>query len=309
MVTKDGVQHSAAMTRILVTGGSGFLGSHLIDVLVGQGHDVRVFDRVRSRWLSSSVSSVIGDINDAGCLAEAVADREVVYHLAGFSDLNAAKTRPVETVEANILGTVRLMETMRVAGVERLLFASTAYVYSRQGGFYRCSKQACESYIEEYARTFGMRYTILRFGSLYGPRADASNGVYRLLRTAMTAGRISYSGGPDDVREYIHVEDAARLAAELLAPQFESQHVMLTGHSSTRAAELFMMFQEILGRPLEIEYGQSAGPSSGHYAVTPYAYTPRPGKKVVTTSYVDMGQGLLRMVEELDRELSAGESR
>lgn len=297
------------MTRILVTGGSGFLGSHLVDVLVGQGHDVRVLDRVRSRWLDSSVASVIGDINSPSCLTEAVANREVVYHLAGFSDLNAAKTRPIETVEANILGTVRLMESMRLAGIERLLFASTAYVYSRQGGFYRCSKQACESYIEEYARVFGMRYTILRFGSLYGPRADASNGVYRLLRTAMTAGKISYSGGPDDIREYIHVEDAARLAAELLSTQFESQHVMLTGHSSTRAAELFMMFQEILGRRLEIEYAQSTSPESGHYAVTPYAYTPRPGKKMVTTSYVDMGQGLLRMVEEIDQELAATGAR
>lgn len=295
------------MTRILVTGGSGFLGSHLVDVLVGQGHDVRVLDRVRSRWLAPAVPAVLGDLNDPPCLAEAVDGREVVFHLAGFADLNAAKTRPLETVEVNILGTVRLMEAMRLAGAQRLLFASTAYVYSRQGGFYRCSKQACESYIEEYARVFGLRYTVLRFGSLYGPRADASNGVYRLLRTAITTGRISYSGGPDDVREYIHVEDAARLAVDLMQPSYESQHVTLTGHNSTRAAELFMMFQEILGRPLEVEYGQSAGPGTGHYAVTPYAYTPRPGKKMVTTSYVDMGQGLLRMVEEIDQELAMKE--
>jgi UDP-glucose 4-epimerase len=195
---------------------------------------------------------------------------------------------------------------MRAHGVRRFLFASTAYVYSREGGFYRCSKQACESYIEEYARTFGLGYTVIRYGSLYGPRADASNGVYRLLRMAMTEGRIAYSGAPDDIREYIHVEDAATLSADVLDATYEGQHVTLTGASPTRAAELFTMFQDILGRRVDVDYRRVEGPGSGHYAVTPYAYTPRPGKKLVTTHYVDMGQGLLRMIEDIHREIDRG---
>ncbi|MBA3819479.1 MAG: NAD(P)-dependent oxidoreductase [Deltaproteobacteria bacterium] len=289
------------MAKILVTGGSGFLGSHLVDVLVERGHQVVVFDRVRSKWPAEQVVQLVGELTDESALAAAVAGCDAVYHLAGFADLNAAKTRPLDTIHANILGTVQLLEAMRTAGVTRFVFASTAYVYSREGGFYRCSKQACESYIEEYARTFGTRYTILRFGSLYGPRADASNGVYRLLRTAMAEGRIRYVGAPDDIREYIHVEDAAHLSVQVLAPEFEGQHVMLTGNSPTRAADLFTMFQEILGRRVEIEYRHVEG--AGHYAVTPYAYTPRPGKKLVTTSYVDMGQGLLRMVEAIHHDI------
>lgn len=290
------------MSKILVTGGAGFLGSHLVDVLVDHGHEVTLFDRTRSQWASTAVQQRVGDLNDATALAEAVAGVDVVYHLAGFADLNAAKTRPLDTVQANIVGTVQLLEAMRAANVSRFLFASTAYVYSREGGFYRCSKQACESYIEEYARTFGLRYTILRYGSLYGPRADATNGVYRLLRTAMAEGRINYTGGPDDIREYIHVEDAAALSVDVLAPKFEGQHVMITGNAPTRASELFMMFQEILGRKIDVDYRRTEG-ANGHYAVTPYAYTPRPGKKLVTTNYVDMGQGLLRIVEEIHHDL------
>jgi UDP-glucose 4-epimerase len=294
------------VARLLVTGGAGFLGSHLVDELVARGHAVTVLDRTASRWLPRGVKMLEADLGDRGALADAVAGSDAVYHLAGFADLNAAKTRPVETVHANILGTVHLLEAMRAHGVMRLLFASTAYVYSREGGFYRCSKQACESYIEEYATTFGVRYTVIRYGSLYGPRADASNGVYRLLRTAMVEGRLSYTGGPDDIREYIHVEDAARLSADVLDASYEGQHVMLTGASPTRAAELFMMFQEILGRRIEIDYRRLEGPGSGHYAVTPYAFTPRPGKKLVTTQYVDMGQGLLRMIEDIHREIDRG---
>lgn len=297
------------MDRLLVTGGAGFLGSHLVDELVRRGHAVRVLDRIPSAWLPPGVEQVVGDLGDPNVLDSALQGCSAIYHLAAFADLNAAKTRPIETVTANILATVNLLEAMRAHRVCRLLFASTAYVYSREGGFYRCSKQACEGYIEEHARVFGTRYTILRFGSLYGPRADATNGVYRLLRTAFAEGRISYSGGPDDLREYIHVEDAARLSADVLATEFEGQCVTLTGHHQTRASELFMMFQEILGRRLEIEYRHLEGPGSGHYAATPYAYTPRPGKKLVTTSYVDMGQGLLRLVEQIDHELSGRELR
>ena len=291
------------MAKLLVTGGAGFLGSHLVDELAVRRHSVTVLDRAPSKWLPPGAKMLVADLADRTALSAAVEGHDAVYHLAGFADLNAAKTRPLDPVHANIVGTVHLLEAMRSAGVTRLLFASTAYVYSREGGFYRCSKQACESYIEEYARTFGVRYTMIRYGSLYGPRADASNGVYRLLRTAMAEGRLAYSGGPDDIREYIHVEDAARLSADILDAAYEGQHVTLTGASPTRAADLFMMFQEILGRRIEIDYRHLEGPGSGHYAVTPYAYTPRPGKKLVTTQYVDMGQGLLRMVEDIHREI------
>jgi len=291
------------VAKLLVTGGAGFLGSHLVDALAERGHTVTVLDRKPSRWLPRGIKLIQADLGDRAALAATVEGHEAVYHLAGFADLNAAKTQPLDTVQANILGTVHLLEAMRTHGVSRFLFASTAYVYSREGGFYRCSKQACESYIEEYARTFGLRYTVIRYGSLYGPRADASNGVYRLLRTAMTEGRLAYSGAPDDIREYIHVEDAAKLSADVLDAAFEGQHVTLTGASPTRAADLFTMFQEILGKRIEIDYRHTAGPGSGHYAVTPYAYTPRPGKKLVTTHYVDMGQGLLGMIEDIHREI------
>jgi UDP-glucose 4-epimerase len=285
------------MARILVTGGSGFLGSHLVDALVERGHDVTVFDRAPSQWLPAGARMETGDLGDPAALARVTSGQDAVYHLAGLADLNAARSRPLDTVHANIVGTVHLLEAMRAAGVTRFLFASTVYVYSREGGFYRCSKQACETYIDEYAASYGLRYTVLRYGSLYGPRADRTNGVYRLLAQAMAEGRIAYTGTPDDIREYIHVEDAARLSVDAMAAAFEGKHMLLTGPSALRAADLFTMFQEILGRPVEVAYRPSEG--GGHYSVTPYAFTPRPGRKLVTTEYVDMGQGLLQIVEEL----------
>jgi UDP-glucose 4-epimerase len=287
------------MARVLVTGGSGFMGSHLVDALIERGHEVTVFDRAPSPWLPAAARMVLGELGDLDALTDVVRGHDAVYHLAGFADLNAARSRPLDTVHANIVGTVNLLEAMRISSVQRFLFASTVYVYSREGGFYRCSKQACETYIDEYAASFGLRHTVLRYGSLYGPRADRSNGVYRLLYQAMTEGRIGYTGTPDDIREYIHVEDAARLSVDVMAPEFEGKAVLLTGPSALRAGDLFTMFQEILGREVAVDYRPAEGPRSGHYSVTPYAFTPRPGRKLVTTEYVDMGQGLLQMIEEL----------
>jgi len=288
--------------KIVVTGGAGFLGSHLVDALVERGHAVTVFDRHRSRWLPATAAAMVtGDLLEVDALAAAIAGHDAIYHLAGFADLNAARTRPLDTVHANVVGTVNLLEAARAAGIARFLFASTVYVYSREGGFYRCSKQACETYIEEYGRAFGLGYTVLRYGSLYGPRSDRSNGVYRLLHQALREGRIAYTGRPDDIREYIHVEDAARLSVDALADEYRGRHVLLTGPSALRAADLFTMFEEILGRPVTVDY-RDAGPGSGHYSVTPYAYTPKPGRKLVTTDYVDMGQGLLQLVEEIHHE-------
>lgn len=289
------------MKRALVTGGAGFVGSHIADALSERGVEVTIFDRVPSPWLRRGQRFVQGEITDAAQVAAAVEGADVVFHLAALSDLNEGKTKPLDTARVNLLGTLNVLEALRAGGCRaRLMFASTIYVFSREGGFYRCSKQACESYIEEYARVFGQPTTVLRYGSLYGPRSGSSNGVYRLLQQAMTKGRVAYPGGPDDVREYIHVEDAARLSVDATAPELVGKHLVLTGSQSTRASELFTMFGELLGKPVEVDYGHE---QQGHYKVTPYAFTPKPGRKLVAASFVDMGQGLLQVVEQLHHHL------
>ncbi len=301
------------MRRAVVTGGAGFLGSHIADALTARGFETTVFDRERSPWLSAGQRMAVGDLLDAAALAAAFRGAECVFHLAAFSDLERAHGDALETARANVLGTVMALEAARAAGVERFLLASTVYVYSRAGGFYRVSKQACEAYVEEFGRQHGLPYTILRYGSLYGPRAGESNGVYRLLREAAASGRVRLVGAPDDAREYVHVEDAARLSVDALAPEFADQHLIVTGPHPTRLRDLFTMFSEILGREVEVDYLQAPEAGRGvHYRMTPYAYTPRPGRRLTSTCTIDMGQGLLQLLEELHgagapaREASSG---
>jgi UDP-glucose 4-epimerase len=289
------------MTVSVVTGGAGFLGSHLADELACRGHAVTVYDRKPSASLPPDQKQVTGGLEDFDLLCRTIAGADYVYHYAALSDLNAARDKPRETVQVNVAGTVNVLEAARLAKVKRIIFASTIYVYSSEGSFYRASKQACEAYIEEYQRRYGLEYTVLRFGSLYGPRADESNGVYRLLREAAKTGAIRYFGEPDDSREYIHVSDAARLSVDILTPDYANQHLVITGHYPMRARDLFTMFSEILGREITVEYAQPENPDM-HYRITPYQFHPRAGKKLTSNLYVDFGQGILQVLEQISQE-------
>src|SRR3989304_1752290 len=136
--------------RVLVLGGSGFLGSHVADALSQAGYRIRILDRVSSPYLLGDQEMVVGDLLDQTVLDTAVAGCEVVYNFAAIADLDEAQNKLIDTVRVNVLGNVQVLEACRRHRVRRYVYASTVYVYSREGGFYRCSKQSAEHYIEEY---------------------------------------------------------------------------------------------------------------------------------------------------------------
>jgi UDP-glucose 4-epimerase len=290
------------MPKACVIGGAGFLGSHVADQLSQAGYSVCIFDRRESRWLSGSQQLVIGDVLDTEALTRVVAGADVVYNFAAVADLNDALDKAVQTVEINVLGNVNALEACRRNSVRRFVYASTVYVYSRQGGFYRCSKQSAEHYVEEYQRSYGLEFTILRYGSLYGPRADASNGLYRIVHDALVHGSLSYLGDPEAIREYIHVDDAARASVVALADEFRNESVVLTGHQPIRVVDLLKMLAEILGLPDAVTCRGEAYP--GHYVRTPYAYQPKLGRKYAPQLHVDFGQGLLQLIDEVRTKLT-----
>jgi len=285
------------MKRVCVIGGAGFLGSHVADALTAAGHHVCIYDRKASAWLGDDQEMIIGDLMDVASLEAAVKGSDIVYNFAALADLNQALDKPIETVQINVLGNAHVLEACRIYNVQRFVYASTVYVYSREGGFYRCSKQAAEHYVEEYQRVYGLDYTILRYGSLYGPRADNSNGLYRIVKNALDTGVLRYQGSPDTLREYIHVQDAARASVAALGENFRNQSVVLTGQESMRVLDLLEMLAEILGLSNAVEF--VAGEQLGHYVRTPYAYQPKLGLKYIPPMHVELGQGLLELIENV----------
>lgn len=285
------------MKKVCVVGGSGFLGSHVCDKLSEAGYQVVIYDRVISPWRRTEHTMVVADILDEAALDKAIAGSEAVYNFAAIADLDEAIDKPLETVKINILGNTMVLDACRKNGVKRYVYASTVYVHSREGGFYRCSKHASEQFVEEYQRRYGLDYTILRYGSLYGPRSDHHNGLWRIVKNALDSGRVSYEGSPEAMREYIHVDDAARASVEALQEAFSNQHVVLTGQEPMRVVDLLKMLAEILGMSQTVEFIESE--HAGHYIRTPYAYQTRLGRKYQLPLHVDLGQGLLQLIEDI----------
>ncbi len=287
--------------KAIVFGGSGFLGSHVADALTSAGYDTAIYDMKKSPYLQKNQEMIIGNILDKKAVTKAVAGCDVVYNFAGVADIEEAHSKPVETVENNILGNTIVLDACRQNKVKRFVFASTVYVYSNSGSFYRSSKQACELIIENYNEVYGLPYTILRYGSLYGPRADDTNWVHKTLKQAITEGKITRLGDGEEIREYIHVEDAARCSVTILAEEFKNQSVIITGHQSIRVKDIMIMIKEILHNKVKLEFVPTD--SSLHYEITPYTFNPKIARRFTGNTYLDLGQGLLQCLEQVYKEM------
>lgn len=290
--------------KAVVFGGSGFLGSHVAEALEHGGHSVTIYDLRPPQNLSPGQGFVQGDILDDRAVRKTLQGQQAAYNFAGFSDLEEAQDKAVETARSNVLGNAVLLEESVRARLQRYIFASTLYVSGHSGGFYRASKQACELYVEECQRACGLDYTILRYGSIYGRRADKNNGVLGFLTQALHGRKIVVNGTGEELREYVHVTDVAEASVRILDPEFRNECVVLTGHQPMRIRDLMEMIREIVGRDVQVEYRpidpdrQREG-KTVHYTITPYSFRPKIAKKLVGQRYVDLGQGLIDCLEEL----------
>lgn len=285
----------------IVYGASGFLGSHVADALSGCGYNVRLFDRRPSPYRRDDQEMILGDIMNLDQVIEAAKGVDVVYNFAAIADIDEATDKPIATATINVLGNMHALEAARLAEARRFVFASTIYVYSESGSFYRASKQAAERFIETYHERYGLDYTILRYGSLYGQRADSRNGIYRMLHEAVEKHSITYHGSGEAIREYIHVEDAARMSVQVLEPEFANRHLILTGQERLRIKDVMTMISEIMPWKIDLHFDQAR--AGHHYEVTPYAFQPRLGRKLVLNEHVDLGQGLLDCLRDIHQNM------
>ena len=288
--------------KVMVFGGSGFIGSHVADALSEAGHNVGIYDLQPSPYMRDDQEMILGDILDIKSVEKAVEGYDCVYNFAGVSDIDEARNNPLECIHMNILGNSIVLEASRKAKVRRFIFASTLYVYSRAGSFYRSTKQANELIIENFHELYGLPYTILRYGSLYGPRAKDNNYICSVIKQALGTGRIVREGDGNEIREYIHVFDAARCSVEILEEEFANQYVIISGNQQMKVRDLFIMINEILDNKIKVEYRPAK--ANHHYKITPYSFAPKMAKKFISKTYMDLGQGVLNYIQDMYTQLN-----
>jgi UDP-glucose 4-epimerase len=210
--------------RVLVTGGSGFIGSHVVDKLRLRGHEPVIYDLRPSPWHEpGSVDTVLGSITDREALERALHSCDAVAHLAAVADVNDVHAEPEDAERVNARGTVAVLEAARRAGVKRLVYASTIWVYSdckedavdeetllpAPSHLYTSTKLAGELYCKAYQELYGIDYTILRFGIPYGPRAREAAVVPAFVGKALRGEPLTLAGDGSQSRRFVYVEDLA----------------------------------------------------------------------------------------------------
>lgn len=293
--------------KALVTGGSGFVGHHIVNELMKNRIKTVVYDcskppvAVKKNPLCTFIQ---GDVLDSGQLTKAMKGCDYVFHTAAIADVDQARKIPRKTMEVNVIGTTNCLDAARENKVKRFLFASTVYVAGNRGSFYRLSKQTCESLCRTYHDEFGLEYTTLRYGSLYGREPNHWNFIYGVCKSLLTSGEFTYSSSPDAVREYIHINDAARESVRIAGDKnFANKAVLITGHQRMKMSEFFDMVREILGNNVQIRYTQSE--NNPHYVITPYSFDIEVPVRVNLSSYVDISEGILDCLREVQKEIDA----
>lgn len=284
--------------KIVVFGGCGFIGSYVVEELINNGYEVIAADLNSSKYVNEKYF-VKCDILDVKAVNEVVKGANVVYNFAGFANLDDAIDNPRKALELNVMGNLNILEACKVHHIKRFVYASSAYAMSDKGSFYGISKLTSEKLTEEYYKKFGLEFTIVRYGSVYGERDFYNNYIYNLLKKSLKTGEINHSGDGEEIREYIHVVDVAKLAVDIIkSDEFINEHIILTGVERMKRKELFDMINEILGGELKINLNDDG--YNNHYKTTPYSFLPTRSKKLTANPYIDMGQGLLDCLKDIE---------
>lgn len=262
--------------RVLVTGGSGFIGSHVVDQLRVRGITVRVFDLARPRY-REDLEYQQGSILDMETLRIAMNGVDAVFHLAAVADVKDVLEDPSYAEQINVRGTINVLEAMRRTGVKRLVYGSTSWVYSGvkdeevfedtpiapPDHFYTATKLAGEYYCQTYSTLYELETTVLRYGIPYGPRARPGAVVPIFVEKALNHEPIVISGDGSQFRQFVYVEDLAEGNVLALKSIAKNRLYNLDGVEKITIRRIAESVRDILGQQVEIQYGE---PRPGDFA-------------------------------------------
>jgi UDP-glucose 4-epimerase len=255
--------------RIAITGGAGFIGSHVVDRLLRDGHQVVVVDTRRPH--RPDVQFEYGDIGNLDEIARATQLCEVIFHLAAVSDVNDVFANPTNAIRVNVLGTSNVWEAARRNDVARAVLASTVWVYAgatgedpldeqapihlpAAGHLYTSSKLAAELIAHSYRDLYDVPFTILRYGIPFGPRMREALVIPKFLQLALQGRTITVNGDGLQYRNYVYVEDLADGHARCLQEAATNQVINLEGPAPISIRDIIESIQRILNRDVAVTY-------------------------------------------------------
>lgn len=257
--------------NIIVTGGAGFIGSHVVDELLAQQHEVTIYDLEQPRF-NQPCTFVRGDVRDLERLTGVAAKADIIYHLAAEANVNRFFESPLFSNDITASATLTVLEAARRAGGKRVILASTEWIYGtlEEAGseqiteetpyaqnpdhLYTSSKISAELFCKNYQRLYGVPYTIMRFGIPFGERARPETVTPIFLRKLLRGEPITIHGDGSQTRQFIYVKDLARGNVACVQESAVNQIFNLNGGEKISVRQIVTTLEEILGKKANITF-------------------------------------------------------
>jgi UDP-glucose 4-epimerase len=257
--------------RVLITGGSGFIGSHVVDQMLAHHHEVTVYDVDAPRY-GQPCAFVRGDVRDLDRMTTAAKKADIVYHLAAEANVNRFFDSPLYSHDITASATLHVLEAARRADSPRVVLASTEWIYGsveESGGeqiteetpyaaapdhLYTSSKIAAELFCKNYLRLYGVPYTIMRFGIPFGERARQETVTPTFIRRLLDGEEITIHGDGSQTRQFIDVKDLARGNLACMNAAATNEVFNLNGRQKVSVIEIVRTLERILGKPARLTF-------------------------------------------------------
>lgn len=257
--------------KVLVTGGSGFIGSHVVDALIEGGHEVLIYDLVRPVY-GQKCRYIKGDVNDAEMLFGSSRGYDAIYHMAAEANVNIFYETPVLSNYNTSNSTISVLECARKNNIGRVLLSSTEWIYGSIEGdentqiteesvyaqypdhLYTSSKIASELFCKNYNSLYGVNYTIMRYGIPFGERARAATVTPIFINKILTGGEITIHGDGSQTRQFIYVRDLAEGNAACLKPEGKNQAFNINGREVITIIDIVRTLEDIIGKKAKIKF-------------------------------------------------------
>ena len=282
--------------KILIFGGSGFLGKSLALASIEKGFNVSVFDLKNPEI--DDVNFLKGNISNPSDF-ENIGKYDYVINLAAIADIDEADLNFKKTIEVNLIGQINILDFVSRSNPKRFPFSSSMYVFGNLGGVYGATKRASEIITQEYSKKYGFDFTFLRYGSLYGPGSQSWNSIQKYIDDIYKNKKIIHWGTGEEVREYIHIYDAANITIDsMLDESCKNKALTITGTQKVTSKEVLEMIFEMMELKPVIKFEKKN--DINHYKHSPYNHNfPLTGTKLMPKSHIDFGQGIFELMREM----------
>ncbi len=295
--------------KVVVTGGSGFIGSHVVDALADAGHEVTVVDhRVKPHRADVAFEDV--DLLDLSSVIAATREADHIFHLAAVSNVNHAFKYPVYSTSLNVMGTTNILEAARINGSKRVHLASTVWVYNGApddieatedvpfflngaGHIYTSTKMACEMLCHNYGELYQLPFTVLRYGIPYGPRMREELLIPVFLKKALKGEPLTIAGKGDQFRAFLYAEDLARAHVLAMKDEAANQTYNLEGRRPITVLEVAEGIKKLVGPQVSIEFVPARAGDFGGKEIT----AEKARRELAWEPRVDFEEGLKQTVD------------